>query len=144
MKRYNLTFSKFGRLVEDLNGEWFRYADSEDMNKIITEIADDRLTIIQERNLELETIKERNLELETIKHNTDWLNDLLITNEREIFTLRDVIRQTEFEKQTDINKLIDIIESQHKLLKCSKIINALFFIALVIIIPIYIFPTVGI
>lgn len=134
MKRYNLTFSKFGRLVEDLNGEWFRYADSEDMNKIITEIADDRLTIIQERNLELETIK----------HNTDWLNDLLITNEREIFTLRDVIRQTEFEKQTDINKLIDIIESQHKLLKCSKIINALFFIALVIIIPIYIFPTVGI
>lgn len=134
MKRYNLTFSKFGHLVEDLNGEWFRYQDSEDMNKIITEIADDRLTIIQERNLELETIK----------HNTDWLNDLLITNEREIVTLRDVIRQTEFEKQTDNNRLIDIIENQHKSLKCSKIINALFFIALVIIIPIYIFPTAGI
>lgn len=134
MKRYNLTFSKFGYLVEDLNGEWFRYEDSEDMNKIITEIADDRLTIIQERNLELETIK----------HNTEWLNDLLITNEREIFTLRDVIRQTEFEKQTDINKLIDITETQRKSLKCSKIINALFFIALVIIIPIYIFPTIGI
>ena len=134
MKRYNLTFIKFGHLVEDLNGEWFRYQDSEDMNKIITEIADDRLTIIQERNLELETIK----------HNTDWLNDLLITNEREIVTLRDVIRQTEFEKQTDNNRLIDIIENQHKSLKCSKIINALFFIALVIIIPIYIFPTAGI
>jgi hypothetical protein len=134
MKRYNLTFSKFGYLVEDLNGEWFRYEDSEDMNKIITEIADDRLTIIQERNLELETIK----------HNTELLNDLLITNEREIFTLRDVIRQTEFEKQTDINKLIDITETQRKSLKCSKIINALFFIALVIIIPIYIFPTIGI
>lgn len=133
MKRYNLTFSKFGRLVEDLNGEWFRYADSEDMNKIITEIADDRLSIIQERNLELETIK----------HNANVLNEILISAERDINILKDEIRQIGFDKQIEINRLIDTLEEKNKSLKCSKIINTVLVIALLAIIPIYIFPTIG-
>jgi hypothetical protein len=133
MKRYNLTFSKFGRLVEDLNGEWFRYADSEDMNKIITEIADDRLSIIQERNLELETIK----------HNANVLNELLISAESDIIKLKDEIQQIDFDKQIEINKLTDTLEEKNKSLKCSKIINTVLVIALLAIIPIYILPTIG-
>jgi hypothetical protein len=133
MKRYNLTFSKFGRLVEDLNGEWFRYADSEDMNAIITEIADSRLSIIQERNLELETIK----------HNVNWLNELLIKSESENLTLKDQIRQIEFDKQMEINTLTDTIEDQQKSLKCVKIINTLLLIVFALVNAIKIFPTIG-